>query len=80
MGGQGKALLCLAAECCGQAHVKAESVGATVYFKCFFNLFEINASTVKCSISDPKGSDRIDALQLMVEQLSPPPTKDFSIL
>jgi len=56
------------------------SVGATVYFEWVFNLFEINASTVKFYISGPKGSDRMSILQFMVQQLSPPLAKDFSIL
>jgi len=55
-------------------------VGATVYFEWVFNLFEINASTVKFYISGPKGSDRMSILQFMVQQLSPPLAKDFSIL
>lgn len=48
--GQRKVLLCLAAECCEQAYTNAISysdVGAMVYFKWAFNLFEINGSPVK---------------------------------
>lgn len=81
-----EALLPLAAECCGQAHSNAELytyipiLGATVYFKWGFNLFEMNATTLKSYTSDSKESDGIGSLQFMAEQLSLPPAKDFSIL
>lgn len=83
-GGEEKALLCLVVECCGQ-HIPMQScilrcLYATLCFKWVFKLFDINGSTVKCLIRGPKGTDRADALQFMVEEVSLSLTKDCNVL